>query len=151
MLSDVKSSQEKEYVMSVHRMLAAAAADVLAQPAAAGSYTLTPGRFWSLVATLLGLAGVVVGSRALARSASRGTGTGAGAGRAVVALAAGLSGTVIGAVVVAAAKGGPGTGYGIVGGFVALVVGAIGIVLGGLALARSRRAAPRGVTSGGRA
>jgi hypothetical protein len=57
----------------------------------------------------------------------------------VLALAAGLVGVVIGALVVALAKGGPGTGYGIVGGYVALVIGVVAVVLGWLALGRSRR------------
>jgi len=64
------------------------------------------------------------------------TATGKGA---IVALVAGLTGVVIGGLVVAAAEGGPGTGYGIVGGFAALVLGLIATVLGWLALARSRR------------
>lgn len=58
-----------------------------------------------------------------------------------MALAAGLTCTIIGVLVVAAAKGGPGTGYGIVGGWVDLVAGPIAMLLGGLALARSRRTA----------
>ncbi|WP_329082952.1 MULTISPECIES: DUF6223 family protein [unclassified Streptosporangium] len=141
--------------MSVRRVLAVAGAALiggfqLAVPAAAhasvqldpaGAYTLTAGRLWSLVAALLGVAGVVVGGLALARSAGR-IGTGSGRRGAVVALVAGLSGAVVGGLVVAAADGGPGTGYGIVGGFVALVVGLIAMVLGGIALARSRRATP---------
>ncbi|WP_103341052.1 DUF6223 family protein [Amycolatopsis sp. CA-126428] len=95
--------------------------------AATGSADLTPGRLWSLIAVVLGVAGVVAGVRAL----SRGRG-------AVVALAGGLASVVIGGWVVAAAKGGPGTGYGIVGGYVDLVIGAVALVLGGLSTARSR-------------
>ncbi|MGP3919926.1 DUF6223 family protein [Nonomuraea sp. 10N515B] len=138
--------------MPVRHLLAAVAAALLgglgfATPAAAhvmvpaadvGAYTLTAGRLWSVVAALLGLAGVVIGGLALARSTGR-IGTGNGRRGAIVALVAGLAGAVIGGLVVAAADGGPGTGYGIVGGFVALVVGLIAMVLGGLALARSRR------------
>jgi hypothetical protein len=60
-----------------------------------------------------------------------------------VALVAGLTGVVIGGLVVAAAEGGPGTGYGIIGGFAALVLGLIATVLGWLALARSRRTVDR--------
>jgi hypothetical protein len=139
--------------MSVRHLLAAAisvpfaidglatpaAAHVLAQPDPVSAYALTAGRLWSVVAALLGLAGVVIGGLALARAAGR-IGTGSGRRGAVAALAAGLAGLVIGGLVVAAADGGPGTGYGIVGGYVALVVGLIAMVLGGLALARSRRA-----------
>jgi hypothetical protein len=99
----------------------------LLDPAAA-SYGLTAGRFWSLVAAVFGLAGVVVGGLALARR-FRGRGP-------VVAMVSGLVGMAIGGWVVAAAKGGPGTGYGIVGGFAALGIGLVAIVLGGLAVAR---------------
>ncbi|WP_155549107.1 DUF6223 family protein [Amycolatopsis camponoti] len=95
--------------------------------AAVTSYALTPGRVWSVVAALVGLAGVVAGGLAL----TRGRG-------AAVALAAGAAGAAGGAVVVAMAKGGPGTGYGIVGGWAALVIGVVAAALGGLALARSR-------------
>lgn len=136
--------------MSVPHLLAAllgefapatpAAAHVLVQPVDVSAYTLTAGRLWSLVAALLGLAGVVIGGLALARSAGR-IGTGSGRRGAITALVAGLAGAVIGGLVVAAAEGGPGTGYGIVGGFVALVVGLIAMALGGLTLARSRRLA----------
>ncbi|GAA1299759.1 hypothetical protein Psi02_63220 [Planotetraspora silvatica] len=115
-----------------------AAAHALVQPDPVSSYALTTGRLWSVVAALLGLAGVVIGGLALARSAGR-VGTGIGRRGSIVASAAGLAGAVIGGLVVAAADGGPGTGYGIVGGYIALVVGLIAMILGGLALARSRR------------
>jgi hypothetical protein len=51
----------------------------------------------------------------------------------------GMSGAVMGGLVVATADGGLGTGNGLGGGIVAMTVGLIGIALGGLALARSRR------------
>ncbi|GLY70999.1 DUF6223 family protein [Amycolatopsis taiwanensis] len=105
---------------------------------AVDAYTLTTGRLLSLVGTVSGLAGLVIGGLALARS--RRVGARPGKRGAMVALVAGLACLVIGGVVVAAADGGPGTGYGIVGGFVDLVVGLIATVLSGLALARSRRA-----------
>lgn len=121
--------------MSVRHLLATPeAALILAQSNADSGY-LTAGRLWSLVGGVLGLAGVIVGGLALARSRRIGTGRRG----AVAALAAGLAGAVIGGLVVAAAEGGPGTGYGIVGGYLALVVGLIAMALGGLALARSRR------------
>ncbi|MEU8250291.1 DUF6223 family protein [Nonomuraea sp. NPDC048916] len=120
-------------------LAAPAAADVLVQPADVSSYDMTAGRLWSAVGAVLGIAGVVIGGLALARSAGR-IGSGSGRRGAIVALVAGLAGAVIGGLVVAAAEGGPGTGYGIVGGFVALVVGLIGMLLGGLVLVRSRRA-----------
>lgn len=60
--------------MSVRFVIAVAEAalvegvELAARPDPAGAYTLTAGRFWSLVAALLGLAGVVIGGLALARS-----------------------------------------------------------------------------------
>ena len=68
--------------MSVHHVHAAAtaallggfvlvtpaAAQILAQPDPAGANTLTAGRLWSVVATLAGLIGVVIGGLALARA-----------------------------------------------------------------------------------
>ncbi|MEO3812302.1 DUF6223 family protein [Sphaerisporangium sp. B11E5] len=137
--------------MSIRRLLAVAAAaplailwlatpaaaHVLVQPDPVGSYTLTSGRLWSLVAAGLGLAGVVAGGLALARARRR-IGNGGRRG-AVVALVTGLAGAVIGGMVVAAAKGGPGTGYGIVGGYMALVIGLVALTLAALTLARSRR------------
>ncbi len=116
-----------------------AAAHVLVQTDPASAYTLTAGRLWSVVASLVGLTGVVIGGLALARSGRVGLGNGVRG--AIAALVMGLIGMVVGVLVVAAAERGPGTGYGIIGGFVALVVGLIGMVLGGLALARSRRTA----------
>ncbi|WP_226899740.1 DUF6223 family protein [Nonomuraea phyllanthi] len=130
--------------MSIRLLLAApATVRLLVQQDPVSAYTLTTGRLWSVVAALLGLAGVVVAGLALARAAGR-IGNGSGRRGAVVALAAGLAGAVIGGWVVAAAEGGPGTGYGIVGGYVALVVGVAAMVLGWLALARSRRAGGHG-------
>lgn len=107
------------------------------QPIAADTYGLTAGRFWSLVAALIGLAGVVVGGLVVARA--RRLNSGFWRRGPIMALAAGLVSMIIGGLVVVAADGGPGTGYGIVGGYVALVVGLIAMVLGGLALTRSRR------------
>jgi hypothetical protein len=121
--------------MSVRDLPAVAASLVPAQPVT-DAYTMTAGRTWSVVAALIGLAGIVVGTLALTRSAGRTRSV-----RAVAALLAGLTGAVVGGVVVAMAEGGPGTGYGIVGGVVAVVVGLIAVVLGGLAMARTRRAA----------
>ena len=135
--------------MSIHHLLTASGAGLLAvvgsaTPAAVqllvpltgpGAYALTAGRFWSLVAALLALAGVVVGGLALARPASR---IGTGPRGASAALAAGLAGVIIGGLVVAGADGGPGSGSGIVGGFLAVVIGLIGTALGGTALGRCR-------------
>lgn len=109
--------------MSVRHLLAAS--EVLAQSGAAG---LTAGRFWSLVGVAVGLAGVIIGVRALLHRTGRRS--------AITALGAGLVGLVAGGLVVAAAEGGPGTGYGIVGGFLALAVGMVAAVLGVVALKR---------------
>ncbi|GAA1328904.1 hypothetical protein GCM10009610_65600 [Pseudonocardia xinjiangensis] len=57
-----------------------------------------------------------------------------------MALVAGLTGVVNGAVNLAVADGGLGTGNGVAGGAVALVLGLVGAALGRLVLARSRRA-----------
>jgi hypothetical protein len=98
----------------------------------AAAYEMTAGRAWSLVGGAFGLVGVVFGVVALTRR--RG---------AVVAVAAGVAGMLVGALVVFMAKGGPGTGYGIVGGYVSLVVGAVAAALGGLAMRKGARAAAR--------
>lgn len=121
--------------MSVRRLLSTGAAHILAQPATSAD-TVTTGRLWSLVAALVGLAGVGLGVPALVRPAGRIGGRGA-----IGAAAAGLIAVVVGGLVVAAAEGGPGTGYGIVGGVIAVVIGLIAVVLGGLALFRARRIA----------
>ncbi|HEY0700813.1 MAG TPA: DUF6223 family protein [Micromonospora sp.] len=117
---------------------APAAAHVSAQPIAASVYTMSAGRLGAIVATVLGLAGVVVGGLALGRPASR-VGTGSGRLGATVALLAGVLGIALGGLVVATSDGGVGTGNGRGGAYVALVVGLIAVVLGGLALGRSRR------------
>jgi Family of unknown function (DUF6223) len=109
----------------------------LAEEAGVGAYTLTAGRFWATLAALLGLAGVVIGGLALARSARR-IGNG-GRNGAIVALVAGPAALVGGVLVLAVADGGPGTGNGVVGGGMALVLGLAASVLGGLVQARSRR------------
>src|SRR5690606_11129809 len=92
-----------------------AAADAGLQPAVPAGYW-TPGRIWSVVAGVTGLAGTVTGAVALARAAVRARAATVRLGGA--AAVAGLTCAVIGAAVVAAAEGGPGTGYGIVGGFI---------------------------------
>ena len=102
----------------------------------AGGYVLGTGRTVPTVVAVLGLVSVVVGARALLRSA-RGTGRGA----AIAALALGAISAIVGGVHAANAAGGLGTGNGLGGGVVAMMVGLIGVALGGLALARSRRTA----------
>ena len=119
----------------VHAVLVAAH---VAEPATTTVYGLTTRRIWATAAAGLALVGVVIGGRALRRSAGR-IGTSNGRLEANVALAAGLIALVNGGLNVAIATGGPGTGNGVVGGAAALVLGLIGMALGGLALARSRR------------
>ncbi len=65
------------------------------------SWIVCPGRIGAIVAALVGLIGVAIGVRSLARSSG---------GR--VALVAGLIGIVLGGLVVATADGGVGTGNG---------------------------------------
>jgi uncharacterized BrkB/YihY/UPF0761 family membrane protein len=112
--------------------------EVSVRLAAASVYAMSFGRLGALVATVLGLIGVVIGGLALARPAGR-FGTASGRLGGIVALAAGLIGTALGGLVVATSAGGIGTGGGLAGAFVALVVGLIAMAIGGLALARSRR------------
>lgn len=95
---------------------------------------ITAGRAQSLVGLAVGLIGVIMGGRALARSAG-----GKRRGRGIVALIAGLLGMVLSGLHLATATGAIGTGSGKLGSIVALVVGLIGVALGGLAIARARR------------
>ena len=113
---------------------------VAVQQDAVGPYALTADRLWATSSALLGLASVVVGGLALARSTGR-IGTGDGRREAIAALIAGLIAGAIGGMVLATADGGPGTGNGVVGAGAALVLGLIAMAVGGLALTRSRRTA----------
>ncbi|GEM34615.1 hypothetical protein NN3_56220 [Nocardia neocaledoniensis NBRC 108232] len=99
---------------------------------AADVYDLSVGRLGSSSAALVGIAGVILGGLALARSGS--------ATRSTIALFAGLLALAVGTVVAVTADGGLGTGNGLGGAFVAILVGAIATVLGALALRRARRA-----------
>lgn len=90
---------------------------------------LTPERIISTVAALLTLAGVVSGILALTRPTRRTT---------LIALSAGLSGLVVGILIVTTADGGPGTGNGVIAGWAAVVCGLIATALGTLTLIRSR-------------
>ena len=109
----------------------------VSEPATTTVYGLTPRRLWATTAAALGLAGVVIGSLALVRTASR-LGTSGRLG-AIGALVAGLIAVVNGGLNLALANGGPGTGNGVVGGAAAFVLGIIAVALGGLALTRRRR------------
>jgi hypothetical protein len=116
----------------------------LAAPVAAGEsgvvpmLAVGPGRLGSIAGVLAGLVGLVIGVSAL--RATRRVGPGAGCGGAIGALTAGSTGVVLGALVVATARGGLGTGNGLGGGVVAMVVGSLSVIVGGLARSRSRRA-----------
>lgn len=118
-----------------------------AQPlVVAGIFDMSAGRFGASAAAVLGMIGIVISARALARSTSRtrsdsdGAPTG-GLGGATVALVMGLTGTMVGGVIVATSDGSLGTGNGLGGAVVAMVLGLIAMVLGGLARARSRATA----------
>ena len=116
----------------------------LFQPVSASVLAMSCGRLGAFVAVVIGLTGLVIGGRALARSAGRPRspgGTGNGGSGAVVAMALGLSGLALGGLFAATSDGGVGTGNGLAGAWVAMVLGLIGIVLGGLARARAREVA----------
>jgi hypothetical protein len=127
--------------MSVLFALAAPAAEQVCTSAAecadqgVGNFVGTPARIWATIAAFVALGSVVIGWRALRSVRRAGT---SGRKGAIVALVAGLTGVVNGAVNLAVADGGPGSGNGVVGGAVALVLGLAGAVLGGLALTRAR-------------
>ena len=73
-------------------------------------YALSPGRLGAIVAVLVGVAGVVMGGLAMARSGSR---SGRNERRsALVALMTGLLGAAIGGLIVATSGSGIGTGKG---------------------------------------
>jgi len=108
---------------------------VLAAAQPVPNYTLTTPRLIATAGVLIALAGVVIGGLALARRSGRRW--------ALTALTTGATGTIIGAVIIALAKGGPGTGYGIVGGYLAVVLGLVAMLLGGLSRSRSRRTPDR--------
>ncbi|GAA2628682.1 DUF6223 family protein [Actinomadura fulvescens] len=111
-----------------------AAAAVSTHPVAASFTTMTANRTTASIAALIGLAGLVIGGLALARSSNAQK-------RTVIALSAGVISIVLGGLVVATADGGLGTGNGLGGGIVAMAVGVLDLVVGGLALTRSRRSA----------
>lgn len=99
-------------------------------------YGMTPGRFVATASALIALIGVVVGVLALFRPAGI-FGTASGRLGAIIAVAGGLIGVIVGGVK-AATSSGIGTGGGLAGAVVAVVLGLVALVLGGLALSRSR-------------
>ncbi|MEU3078394.1 DUF6223 family protein [Streptomyces laurentii] len=92
---------------------------------AVSTYSLGPGRIGSSVGALIALAGVVLAWRATTR------------GHARLAIAAGVTGIVLGTVVAVTADGGLGTGNGLGGAYVALLLGLAATVLGGRAHGRT--------------
>ena len=106
-------------------------------PITANVLAMSSGRLGAVVAAVVGLTGIVIGGRALARSAG---GSGDRRGGAV-ATVLGLIGILLGGLVVATSDGGVGTGNGLGGAVVAMVLGLVGVVLGGLAMARVREVA----------
>jgi hypothetical protein len=112
------------------------------QPVVVASiYDMSAGRFGATLAAVLGLIGIVISGRALARSRGRGRANSDGPGGAAVAIALGSIGIVVGGLIVATADDEVGSGNGLGGAFVAIVLGLIAIVLGGLARSAGRRAA----------
>jgi hypothetical protein len=98
---------------------------------------MTFGRLGALFAVLVTLAAVIIGGRLLARGDRIGSGD--GRRRALIATFAGLTGTALGGLVVAASDGGVGSGNGVGGAMIAMVLGGVATILGGLSFARSRR------------
>ncbi len=98
--------------------------------AAVSTYTMSARRVASFAGGIIGVAGIIVGGLALARSRR------VGRRAPVLALAAGLIAVVIGGLVVATADGGLGTGNGLGGGIVAMVAGLVAVILGGVAVRR---------------
>lgn len=93
---------------------------------------MSVGRLGATAAAATGLIGILLGGRALARSAGRrrsAPGTG---------MVLGLIAAVLGGLVIATSDGGLGSGNGLGGAVVAIVAGLIAIVLGFLARVRGR-------------
>ena len=101
---------------------------------------ITTGRLWSIVAGVVGLAGLIIGRIALLRSA-RNIRSAQRMGS--VALIMGLISVIVSGYHLASTTGGFGTGKGRAGAIIAMIIGLIGIIFGRLALTRSRRIARR--------
>ncbi|MGC4868643.1 DUF6223 family protein [Micromonospora sp. DT53] len=113
--------------MPISHLLAASTVD---------ASTLTGDRIVATAAAVVALAGAIIGGLSLGRPTG-----GSRKRRSAAALIAGVTGVLVGGLVVITADGGPGTGNGIVGGYAALVLGLLAALLSGLAFARTRRAA----------
>lgn len=115
----------------------------LIHPVTATVLAVSSGRLGAFVAAVVALAGVVIGGRALARSAGRarsagGSGDGRGGS---VAIVLGLVGLTVGGLITATSDDGVGSGNGLGGAVVAMVLGLIAVLVGGLARARTREVA----------
>lgn len=99
---------------------------------------LTSGRAATILPAIMGLISVIIGWRALARSAGR---VGASRLMVILALVLGLIDMVLSGLHLTRITTGLGTGSGKLGAIVAFVLGVIGMVLGVLAWGRSRRMA----------
>ena len=109
-------------------------------PVTASVLAMSSGRLGAFVAGLVGLIGIVIGGRALARSAGRARNAANrhdGGPGAVLAMVLGLTAMTVGGLVAATSDGDVGTGNGLGGAVVAMVLGLISIVLGGLARTRN--------------
>lgn len=111
--------------------------DLLTAPtwAAVGGYEIGTGRAVPSVAAVVGLAGVILAVRALARRTPGRRRRRDGG----VALLLGVLGAVVGGVHAANAAGGLGTGNGLAGAVAAVALGSTAAVLAAVALARARR------------
>jgi hypothetical protein len=113
------------------------------QPIVASVFAMSSGRLGAFTAAVAGLIGLVIGGLALARStgrtrSARDAGAVDGLNRAIVAVALGMIGVVLGALIAVTSDGSVGTGNGLGGAVVAMALGLTAVVLGGLARVRER-------------
>jgi hypothetical protein len=109
-------------------------------PITASILAISAGRVGSIVASLLALAGIALGVRALARARRGRAADPLGGG--AISLALGLASVAIGGVVVATSDPELGNGSGRGGAYVAIVLGLVATALGGAARARRPEPAP---------
>ena len=122
--------------------------DALVPPSATAAITIFgSGRIGPTLTALLGLAGAIVGARALTAARRDGAPGGPALAHRSVALPLGLAAVVLGVVFLAAADGGPGSGDGVVGSAAAIVFGLVAIGLDRSAARRRGRAAGWGASS----
>jgi hypothetical protein len=99
---------------------------------------ITTGRLVSIIITVVGIIGIIIGRQALVRANRR---NGSARPKAIVALLLGLTGITGSGLHLGISSGGFGTGSGRAGAIVAMVIGIIGVALGWLALTRSQQIA----------